>query len=226
VGLDPQARLALWEILRGLHAEGRTIVMTTHYMEEAEQLCRRVAIVDRGRLLACDTPDALRSKAPGGTLVELTLDGEAAPAREAARAVAGVLTAETDGAVLRVWHPSGVRPSGSNGVWGGSSLYQQQLLQQGYTTMPPGCPNAGVPVTNASARACLQQMACQQGSCPSGFDPGPPNLPPPPAPPPAMPFEPGPAPALPPPPPPAAPAPPPPAPPPPPPPGAGFGSGG
>jgi ABC-2 type transport system ATP-binding protein len=107
VGLDPQARLALWEILRGLHADGRTIVMTTHYMEEAEKLCARVAIVDRGRLLACDSPDALKKQAPGGTLVELTLDGDAAPAREAARAVAGVLNVESDGAALRVFHPGG-----------------------------------------------------------------------------------------------------------------------
>ena len=107
VGLDPQARLALWEILRGLHAEGRTIVMTTHYMEEAEKLCARVAIVDRGKLLACDSPDALKKQAPGGTLVELTLDGEATSARDAARAVAGVLDAVTDGATLRVYHPEG-----------------------------------------------------------------------------------------------------------------------
>jgi len=107
VGLDPQARLALWEILRGLHDEGRTIVMTTHYMEEAEKLCARVAIVDRGKLLACDAPDALKKQAPGGTLVELTLDGEAAPAREAARAVAGVLDVVADGASLRVYHPGG-----------------------------------------------------------------------------------------------------------------------
>src|SRR5258706_3123649 len=56
VGLDPQARLALWDVLRGLHAEGRTIVMTTHYMEEADRLCERVAIGDRGRLLALDPP--------------------------------------------------------------------------------------------------------------------------------------------------------------------------
>jgi ABC-2 type transport system ATP-binding protein len=107
VGLDPQARLALWDILRDLHAEGRTIVMTTHYMEEAEQLCARVAIVDRGRLLACDAPATLQRQAPGGTLVELTLDGDAAPVLAAARAVAGVLTVETDGAVLRAYHPSG-----------------------------------------------------------------------------------------------------------------------
>jgi ABC-2 type transport system ATP-binding protein len=107
VGLDPQARLALWEILRGLHAEGRTIVMTTHYMEEAEQLCARVAIIDRGRLLACDAPETLQKQAPGGTLVELTLDGEAASVLPAARAVAGVLTVEAAGAVLRAYHPNG-----------------------------------------------------------------------------------------------------------------------
>ena len=77
VGLDPQARLDLWEILRDLHAQGRTIIMTTHYMEEADQLCDRIAIVDRGRLLACDTPEALKARAPGGTLIEVTLDGAA-----------------------------------------------------------------------------------------------------------------------------------------------------
>jgi ABC-2 type transport system ATP-binding protein len=56
VGLDPQARLALWEILREVHSHGRTIVMTTHYMEEASKLCDRVAIIDHGKLLALDTP--------------------------------------------------------------------------------------------------------------------------------------------------------------------------
>ena len=89
VGLDPQARLALWDILRDLHAQGRTIVMTTHYMEEADQLCDRLAIIDQGKLLACDTPDNLRAQAPGGTLVELTLDGDAQAAADAARIDSG-----------------------------------------------------------------------------------------------------------------------------------------
>jgi ABC-2 type transport system ATP-binding protein len=71
VGLDPQARLALWDILRDLHAQGRTIVMTTHYMEEADRLCERLAIVDAGRLLALDTPDALKATSGGGTLEAL-----------------------------------------------------------------------------------------------------------------------------------------------------------
>ena len=101
VGLDPQARLQLWDILRALHKDGRTIVMTTHYMEEADQLCQRVAIIDKGALLAIDTPKALKAKAPGGTLVELTLDGDASPALAGARSVAGVTKAESNGAVLR-----------------------------------------------------------------------------------------------------------------------------
>jgi ABC-2 type transport system ATP-binding protein len=58
-GLDPQARRNLWETVRRIRAGGVTVVLTTHYMEEAEVLCDRVAIMDRGRLIACDTPDGL-----------------------------------------------------------------------------------------------------------------------------------------------------------------------
>lgn len=107
VGLDPQARLDLWAILRDLHAHGRTIVMTTHYMEEADQLCERLAIVDRGRLLACDTPSRLKASAPGGTLVEVTLDGEADSVAAAARAVAGVTRAEAHGNALHAYSERG-----------------------------------------------------------------------------------------------------------------------
>lgn len=107
VGLDPQARLDLWDILRTLHAEGRTIVLTTHYMEEADRLCERLAIVDRGRLLALDTPAALKSRAPGGTLVELMLDGDAGEVLAAAGEVTGMIRLEADGAVLRGWAERG-----------------------------------------------------------------------------------------------------------------------
>ncbi|MFI5214753.1 MAG: ABC transporter ATP-binding protein [Gemmatimonadales bacterium] len=113
VGLDPQARLALWDILRALHKEGRTIVMTTHYMEEADRLCDRIAILDRGRLLALDTPAALKRRAPGGTLIELTLDGDAAALVEPARALPGALSAVAEGAVLRVYHPDGGQAIGA-----------------------------------------------------------------------------------------------------------------
>jgi ABC-2 type transport system ATP-binding protein len=107
VGLDPQARHALWDILTRLHDEGRTILMSTHYMEEADQLCGRVAIIDRGLLLALDTPAGLKSRAPGGTLVELYLDGDAAAAATAATTVPGLLKAEAQGHTLRAFAPRG-----------------------------------------------------------------------------------------------------------------------
>jgi ABC-2 type transport system ATP-binding protein len=58
-GLDPQARRHLWELIEELHKERRSIVLTTHYMEEAERLCDRVAIMDHGRIIALDHPAAL-----------------------------------------------------------------------------------------------------------------------------------------------------------------------
>jgi ABC-2 type transport system ATP-binding protein len=109
VGLDPQTRLSLWGILRQLHAEGRTIVMTTHYMEEADKLCDRIAIVDRGQLLELDTPEALKQRAPGGTLVEMSLSGDARPVVDAVRAVDGVLRVEAQGQLLRVFSDRGGR---------------------------------------------------------------------------------------------------------------------
>jgi ABC-2 type transport system ATP-binding protein len=101
VGLDPQARLDLWDILRDLHNRGRTIVMTTHYMDEADRLCDRLAIIDRGKLLALDTPRALKAKAPGGTLLELVLDGDAMPAAEIAETLDGISRVEAQDGTLR-----------------------------------------------------------------------------------------------------------------------------
>ena len=73
-GLDPQSRLALWETLGELNRSGQTILLTTHYMEEAERLCRRVAIMDHGKLLALDTPAALRRSLDADTVVTITTD--------------------------------------------------------------------------------------------------------------------------------------------------------
>ncbi len=101
VGLDPQARLGLWEILRDMHDRGRTIVMTTHYMDEADRLCDRLAIIDQGKLLALDTPSALKAKAPGGTLIELVLDGDSMPAAEIAETINGVSRVEAVDGLLR-----------------------------------------------------------------------------------------------------------------------------
>jgi ABC-2 type transport system ATP-binding protein len=71
IGLDPQARRLLWETLRRLHEGGLTLIMTTHYMEEADRLCQRLAIIDHGRILQLDTPAALKKALPGGRILDL-----------------------------------------------------------------------------------------------------------------------------------------------------------
>ena len=77
-GLDPQSRLALWEILGELNAAGQTIMLLTHYMEEADRLCNRVAIMDHGRILALDAPAALKQTVGADTIVTLKADGDGA----------------------------------------------------------------------------------------------------------------------------------------------------
>jgi ABC-2 type transport system ATP-binding protein len=75
-GLDPQSRIALWEILRGLHTDGQTILLTTHYMEEADSLCDRLAIMDHGRVLVIDTPKALKESVSADSIVTVSAGGD------------------------------------------------------------------------------------------------------------------------------------------------------
>jgi ABC-2 type transport system ATP-binding protein len=72
-GLDPQSRIAMWDAVRGLRKEGITVVLTTHYMEEADELCDRVAIIDHGKILVQDTPTALKGSVGAQKLYELDL---------------------------------------------------------------------------------------------------------------------------------------------------------
>jgi ABC-2 type transport system ATP-binding protein len=75
-GLDPQSRLALWDLLGELHGDGQTILLTTHYMEEADRLCQRVAIMDHGVILALDTPAALKQSIGADTVVTVKAVGD------------------------------------------------------------------------------------------------------------------------------------------------------
>jgi ABC-2 type transport system ATP-binding protein len=89
-GLDPQTRLLLWEIVREYAARGRTIVLTTHNMEEADDLCGRVAIVDHGRVIALGDPEALKATIPGGHLIRLQLAPRSPELLEALARLPGV----------------------------------------------------------------------------------------------------------------------------------------
>jgi ABC-2 type transport system ATP-binding protein len=102
-GLDPQSRIALWELVQELRADGLTVVLTTHYMEEADQLCDRVAIIDHGRVLVCDTPERLRSTYGSGSVVEVAVDDPLGDeVLEDLRALAGVRTVERVGHGVRL----------------------------------------------------------------------------------------------------------------------------
>jgi ABC-2 type transport system ATP-binding protein len=87
-GLDPQSRIALWEILGDLHDDGQTILLTTHYMEEADEFCDRVAIMDHGKILALDTPAELKASIGAGRIVIVSATGDLAKLADAL--VAGV----------------------------------------------------------------------------------------------------------------------------------------
>jgi len=74
-GLDPASRISVWEMITHLRAQqGRTLFLTTHYMDEADRLCDRVAIVDKGRIVALDTPVALKSSVPGASRIEVQFE--------------------------------------------------------------------------------------------------------------------------------------------------------
>jgi daunorubicin resistance ABC transporter ATP-binding subunit len=105
-GLDPQARVNLWDILHVLHDLGQTILLTTHYMEEAEALCDRVAVVDHGKILACGTVDELKEGAGADTVITVRYEDQVPPGFADRAGLAdrpGVSKAETDGDQVRVF---------------------------------------------------------------------------------------------------------------------------
>jgi ABC-2 type transport system ATP-binding protein len=112
-GLDPQTRVNLWDILRALHAEGQTILLTTHYMEEAEALCDRVAVVDHGEVLAAGTIEELKQGAGADTVITIRYDG-GAPGELDALAVLdgrpGITKVDEDAGQVRVFarEPDGI----------------------------------------------------------------------------------------------------------------------
>lgn len=91
-GLDPHARRAMWELVEGIRQRGKTVFLTTHFMEEAERLCDRVAILDQGRIVALDRPKELVRRHGGGTRIHLQASPR--PVLDRLRALDGVHTVE------------------------------------------------------------------------------------------------------------------------------------
>jgi ABC-2 type transport system ATP-binding protein len=103
-GLDPQARRRIWEVVEEFRAAGGTALLTTHYMEEAAQLCDRVAIMDAGRIIALDSPEQLVASLEADQLIELTVSTPLDPARLAALPAVRRVSEHHDATVLAVTH--------------------------------------------------------------------------------------------------------------------------
>ena len=101
-GLDPQSRRQLWDLVAGFRADGRSVVLTTHYMDEAERLCDRVAIVDHGRVIALDTPRALIASLGAEHVVTCTFEEGALPNAVELRALDGVTAVRVDGSAIEL----------------------------------------------------------------------------------------------------------------------------
>src|SRR5271163_2171520 len=101
-GLDPQTRILLWEIIREYHRTGKTVLLTTHNMDEADALCQRLAIVDHGHVIALGTPEYLKASIPGGFVLRLRFGRQPPDLLQRLQSLAGVreIRANDNGADL------------------------------------------------------------------------------------------------------------------------------
>lgn len=108
-GLDPEGRNELWRVIRELVADGTTVLLTTQYLEEADRVADRIVVIDKGRVIADDTPEVLKSRL-GSTVAELGMESADVAAR-AVELVSGVAggRVESDGAILRITIQDGAK---------------------------------------------------------------------------------------------------------------------
>jgi ABC-2 type transport system ATP-binding protein len=110
-GLDPVSRVAVWEMLTSIKSKRKlTVLITTHYMDEADRLCNRIAIVDHGKLVALDTPEALKASVPGSTVIEVQFDNPPADWEQRLHSLSGVTSVQHEAAAMyRVLTANGSR---------------------------------------------------------------------------------------------------------------------
>ena len=106
-GLDPQTRLLMWGIIREYNAKGKTILLTTHNMDEADELCHRLAIVDHGKIIALGTPKELKASIPGGYLLQLRFSSTPETLIERLKQLPGVTEVRTTAAGTDVYADRG-----------------------------------------------------------------------------------------------------------------------
>jgi len=110
-GLDPVSRVAVWEMLTNIKSKRKlTVLITTHYMDEADRLCNRIAIVDHGKLVALDTPEALKASVPGSNVIEVQFDNPPSDWEQRLRELHEVTSVQSESAgMFRVLTANGSR---------------------------------------------------------------------------------------------------------------------
>ena len=109
IGLDPQSRRVVWDFIRKFREDSMTIFLTTHYMDEAEGLCDRVAIIDRGKIIALGSPNELKAQIPGNDIVSLTVEAVSDAFIEEVKTLPFVHNVNIEGDVVRVYVDSGAQ---------------------------------------------------------------------------------------------------------------------
>jgi ABC-2 type transport system ATP-binding protein len=108
IGLDPQSRHVVWDFLGKLiSGDSMTVFLTTHYMEEAEALCNRVAIIDSGKIIAIGSPDELKSRIPGNDIISLVFENLSGDIIDRIKALAFVHSVNIEDNILRVYVDNG-----------------------------------------------------------------------------------------------------------------------
>ena len=137
-GLDPQAARNIRELIRDLHASGKTIILTTHHMEEADQLSERIGIIDHGRIIALDSPQALKRSLGQGPVLRFEVEGGRADLETALRGLPGVATVALrdpgeDGTrelILHLTDPAGALPRAVETITrGGGQVRHLQMVE-------------------------------------------------------------------------------------------------
>ncbi|MGA9770469.1 MAG: ATP-binding cassette domain-containing protein [Blastocatellia bacterium] len=160
-GLDPQARLFLWEMIETLNSNGLSILLTTHDMEEAEKLCHRVAIMDHGRILALDTPKNLSKVVPAGTRVELRVNADSEhPLSEEKKAAILASVRALPGLTSAEW--TTVRAK-SAAQASGPPAWMMAMMSGAQGKAKPGAQAAGAMPQPASAEPMLRLYAERGG---------------------------------------------------------------
>src|SRR4030065_440519 len=109
IGLDPQSRRVVWNFIRKFKEDSMTMFLTTHYMDEADSLCDRVAIIDRGKIIVLGSPSELKAQIPGNDIISLIVEASSDTLIEEMKSLSFVHKVNVEGDIIRVYLDNGAQ---------------------------------------------------------------------------------------------------------------------